>query len=438
MRDDARAARATTAARSSLLHEVRAAKKEEDADVLFNIATCERELKHFENAERYFKIYTDKFASHSHGWASLAECQFQLKAFNDGMRLSRPGDQARSFFARRLDGARQLPTGARANSTNALASYRRANQIQPNVECWLNAGLTLLDIDRVSEAIDCLRPRHRARAERRQPASHPGQRVPQRGRLPEAVADYQAALTLAPGDGETLKKACLCLLAMRQGDQAIELCQGILRVQPDMLTATLVHEWVLNELVPIWHVPMMNEQERNKAYFRALESVVTPDKVVFEIGTGSGLLAMMAARLGATNGGDLRSRRTDRRRRRRRIVKRNNYQDRVTVLPKLSSAVQLGKDLPVQGGHPGSRDLRQRPARRASPRRDRGRQATPAEAGCTRPACGGKHHDRARRRRRAGKASAGRGIVRIRPARLQCHQRQAAPALSGTIWRRPC
>jgi type III protein arginine methyltransferase len=44
---------------------------------------------------------------------------------------------------------------------------------------------------------------------------------------------------------------------------------------------------------------MMNDSPRNDAYFAALQNAVTPDTHVLEIGTGSGLLAMMAARLGA-------------------------------------------------------------------------------------------------------------------------------------------
>lgn len=327
-----------------LLHEVRNASSSEDADVLFNIATCERELKNFKNAERYFKTYTDKFQSHPHGWASLAECQLQLKAFNDGIRSA---DRAI-----KLDPSSLAAWTARGNCQralgqfdNALTSYKRANQIQSNVECWLNSGLTHLDSDRTSEAIDCL---GRAIGLAPNVASlrvTRGGVFYQRGRLQEAVADYKAALALAPDDGETLKKACHCLITMRQGNQALELCRGILRAQPDLLTAKLVHEWVLNELVPIWHVPMMNEQERNKAYFHALESVVTPDKLVLEIGTGSGLLAMMAAKLGARKvvtceAVDVIAATA------RTIVRRNNYQDQVTVLPKFSSNVEVGKDLP--------------------------------------------------------------------------------------------
>ena len=66
-----------------------------------------------------------------------------------------------------------------------------------------------------------------------------------------------------------------------------------------MVTAQLGVEWVTSKLVPIWHVPMINEPERNQAYHDGLAAVLTPQKLVLEIGTGSGLLAMMAARLGA-------------------------------------------------------------------------------------------------------------------------------------------
>jgi predicted RNA methylase len=90
---------------------------------------------------------------------------------------------------------------------------------------------------------------------------------------------------------------------------------------------------------------MMNEPERNRAYHDGLAATVAPGSRVFEIGTGAGLLAMMAARLGAASvhtceavpliAGTA-----------ARIVARNGLQDRVTVIPKPSHAVRLGEDLP--------------------------------------------------------------------------------------------
>ncbi len=167
------------------------------------------------------------------------------------------------------------------------------------------------------------------------------------GKTQEAVADYQAALALAPADADTLKKATLCLLEAGQGEQALQLCRDMLQAHPDNLTARLGADWVLSQLVPIWHVPMMNEQERNQAFHDGLASVVTPDKRVFEIGTGSGLLAMMAARLGAREvytceAVGLIAETASR------IVARNGFQDRIKVLAKPSHAVRLEADLPAK------------------------------------------------------------------------------------------
>ena len=48
--------------------------------------------------------------------------------------------------------------------------------------------------------------------------------------------------------------------------------------------------------VPDWHFNMVNDRPRNAAFAAAIAQVVRPAHLVLEIGTGSGLLAMLAAR----------------------------------------------------------------------------------------------------------------------------------------------
>jgi len=47
-----------------------------------------------------------------------------------------------------------------------------------------------------------------------------------------------------------------------------------------------------------WHFAMMNDFPRNELFRRALEKAVRADSTVLDIGSGSGMLAMIAARLG--------------------------------------------------------------------------------------------------------------------------------------------
>jgi tetratricopeptide (TPR) repeat protein len=176
---------------------------------------------------------------------------------------------------------------------------------------------------------------------------HRGDAHDQLGKLEEAAADYKSALVFAPGSDEALKKATLCLLQLNRGEEGIQLCRDVLKVNPDSLTAKLGGEWLLSQIVPIWHGQMMNDEERNTAYYEGLRAAVTPEKTVFEIGTGSGLLAMMAAKLGAKKIVTCEAVRlvADTA---RKIIERNKYQDKITVLAKPSTSVQLGRDLPAQ------------------------------------------------------------------------------------------
>ena len=59
---------------------------------------------------------------------------------------------------------------------------------------------------------------------------------------------------------------------------------------------------VLSSAVQRWHFRMLNDRRRNEAYGAAIAAVLAeaPDARVLDIGTGTGLLAMLAARAGAT------------------------------------------------------------------------------------------------------------------------------------------
>lgn len=106
-------------------------------------------------------------------------------------------------------------------------------------------------------------------------------------------------------------------------------------------------------VVPLgWHLDMLADGPRNAVYRAAIERAVAdagPDAPVLEIGAGSGLMAMIAARAGARRvvacEGDprLAAVATE-------IVARNGLADRVTIVPKRSTDLRIGEDLPARAG----------------------------------------------------------------------------------------
>src|SRR5579862_2785078 len=94
---------------------------------------------------------------------------------------------------------------------------------------------------------------------------------------------HLAQLLATKGQVERAHSLCAQAIAMAPGDGEVR-----------ALTAE-----VLSDTIGAWYFPMVHDHPRNAAYEMALRRVVKPDSCVLEIGTGTGLLAMIAARSGA-------------------------------------------------------------------------------------------------------------------------------------------
>lgn len=99
-------------------------------------------------------------------------------------------------------------------------------------------------------------------------------------------------------------------------------------------------------MIPTWHFPMLGDRSRNDAYQRAIEKAVDGDGIVLDMGAGSGLLAMMAARAGAEHviACEMVAPLAEAA---ERIVAANGYADRVTIVAKKSTQLEVGRELPA-------------------------------------------------------------------------------------------
>ncbi|TWB48831.1 tetratricopeptide repeat protein [Nitrospirillum viridazoti] len=165
------------------------------------------------------------------------------------------------------------------------------------------------------------------------------------GHTNEAAESFARAVAAEPDDPINRFNLAAALRDLGRLAEAVVHTETALELKPDFIEAELQLAKLRTALTPRWHVPMMNDVERNAAYEAAITAAVRPGDIVLEIGTGSGLLAMMAARAGAaqvyTCEADPVIAETA-----RAIIATNGYADRVTVIAKPSGAVTVGKDLP--------------------------------------------------------------------------------------------
>lgn len=97
--------------------------------------------------------------------------------------------------------------------------------------------------------------------------------------------------------------------------------------------------------IPRWHFSMLNDRQRNKAFFDAIDAADFTNKTVLDIGTGSGLLAMLIARKGAQHvytceSNPLVAAKAEE------IIRVNGLGHNITVINKWSTDLISGEDIP--------------------------------------------------------------------------------------------
>ena len=125
---------------------------------------------------------------------------------------------------------------------------------------------------------------------------------------------------------------------------------------------------------PVEHARMLHDDRRTGDYLAALAAAVRPGDVVLDIGTGSGVLAVAAARAGARRVYAVEA--SDIAEVAERVFAANGVTDTVTLVPGWSR-----RDRAARAGRPAGRgDHRQRAARGGDPRDHARRPPPPAEA----------------------------------------------------------
>ena len=162
------------------------------------------------------------------------------------------------------------------------------------------------------------------------------------GRFSEAVIDALAA----QAGSDPLKLAAIAAKALEHGhaERAYSLARAARSLAPaDPEVASLTRA-PLASGVPPWHFGIVRDEARNAAYDAALCRAVGGGTRVLDIGAGTGLLAMMAARAGAAAVASCEMNRAvaDAA---AEIVALNGFSDRIRIIAKHSTEIDPDADL---------------------------------------------------------------------------------------------
>jgi tetratricopeptide (TPR) repeat protein len=289
--------------------------------------------------------------SHQPTSFSLEETAQKALSLHHGGRL----DEAASLYDQILEAAPDHPeilyfSGALAAQTGdyalALERLNRAAGHAPHVaDIHYNIGVVLKELGRFQDAAEAYRRAIEINPDFPDAHNNLGFVLQSLNRLDDAADAYRRALKSNPGYVEV--RTNLALLLKQCGDlegaaaefkRALEKSPGNRDLEHDLRDTYC-------QMVPAWHFPMLNDRTRNETYQQAITKAVRPDDIVLDIGSGTGLLAMIAARAGAKHVyacevvkpiAEIA----------RRIIADNGYADKITVIDKLSTELEIGKDIP--------------------------------------------------------------------------------------------
>lgn len=282
----------------------------DDAQALNNLGSVFLELKRLEEAEVHVRkalaLQPDYFQAHN----NLGIIYMELRRFED-----------------------------------AVASYQQSLMLKPDfAEAHNNLGNCLKELGRLEDAEKSYRLALLHNKTFAEAYNNLGTILMALGRVEDAAESYRQALTINPDYVQAQNGLGDIFLKRGQLHDAAASYRACIELDPTRLKAHDGLNRALGALVPMWHVPMMNDKFRNDAYFAALQNAVTPATHVLEIGTGSGLLAMMSARLGARKVTTCEAV-TDIAETAKDIVAANGFSPPVTVVPKMSTKMIVGKDI---------------------------------------------------------------------------------------------
>ncbi|MEM7036073.1 MAG: tetratricopeptide repeat protein, partial [Bacteroidota bacterium] len=227
----------------------------------------------------------------------------------------------------------------------AFNAYRQATEADPvHILPWLNLGNLASEEEDYVGALAYYEEAERLDPDNGMMMKCMGIALHSTGEFESAMEYYMGAMAAFPQDAELRLYAGGLLREQGRATEAAAFFQEALELEPENTTAQLNLEAIRGGEIQGWHLDMLADSVRNSAFDAALRKAVKSTDLVLDIGTGSGLLAMMAARAGASKVvacemlpvlADAAAT----------IVEDNGYGEQISILNKKSTHLLVGTDI---------------------------------------------------------------------------------------------
>ena len=308
-----------------------------------NLYQCYHEGR-YEDAETSALLITQEFPKHQFGWKVLGAVLKQTGKVDESLVANQKSVQlASQDFAAHHNLGNTLKELGRFDE--AEASYRQAIALKPDyAEAHNNLGIVLKELDRLEESEASYRQAITVKPSYAEAHYNLGITLKELGRFDEAEASYTQVIALKPDYAEAHNNLGVMLLKLGRLDESIELHTKALEIQPSNVEFLSNLSTAKAKAVPVWHIPMMNEYGRNEAYQKAMDAAIRGGDVVLDIGTGAGLLSMIAADCGAKEIITCEMSKTISKIAEK-IIQKNGFDHKVRVINKNSKDLILGRDI---------------------------------------------------------------------------------------------
>ena len=230
---------------------------------------------------------------------------------------------------------------------SAAGALRKATELEPgDGDIWLNQGNALRALGQFEAAAEAYGKAAELVPDNPMAALNLANLTMERNQLDTALVLFDDLIARHPGLAEAHNSRGGCLAALNRAEEGAAAHARAAELAPDNDEYRINVREAWSRLIPAWHLPMLADEARNAAYRRTLDKHVRDGMHVLDIGAGSGLLAMMAARAGAARvtAVEMNPALADVA---RQVIADNGLADRIQVFNRVSMDLKVGVDLPA-------------------------------------------------------------------------------------------